>query len=150
MDKTFFAKLLCKSNNPRGSGSGRIFALPLPQKKDRFHHFRFQLPLLLPHPWSEQESDSQFENFLDPDPDSRIFGTGVESEFEKVTPVSSGKCPGLCVFCGLPLEYQNAPLLVFLVFGCSPCVEIVELLLTAFSSLCRLRKLTTLAIMVFR
>jgi len=47
--QNFFAKLLSKSNNLCGSGSGRIFALPLllPQKKDRFH--RFQLPL--PHPW---------------------------------------------------------------------------------------------------
>jgi len=41
----YFTKLLFKSNNLCGSGSGRIFALPLPQKKDRF---RFQLPL--PHP----------------------------------------------------------------------------------------------------
>jgi len=39
--QNFFAKLLSKSNNL--CGSGRIFALPLPQKKDRF-----QLPL--PHP----------------------------------------------------------------------------------------------------
>ena len=42
-----FAMLLFKSNNL--CGSGRIFALPLPQKKDRFHRFRFQLPV--PHPW---------------------------------------------------------------------------------------------------
>jgi len=44
--ENFFAKLLSKSNNLCGSGSGRIFALPLPfpQKKARF-----QLPL--PHPW---------------------------------------------------------------------------------------------------
>ena len=42
-----FAKLLSKPNNL--SGSGRIFALPLPQKKDCFHHF--QLPL--PHPCLE-------------------------------------------------------------------------------------------------
>jgi len=40
----FFAKLLSKSNNLCGSGSGRIFALPLPQKKDRFHRFRFHNP----------------------------------------------------------------------------------------------------------
>jgi len=38
----FFSKLLSKSNNLCGSGSGRIFALPLTLKKDRF---RFQLPL---------------------------------------------------------------------------------------------------------
>ena len=41
--QNFFAKLLSKSNNLCGSGSGRIFELPLLQKKDRFH--RFQLPL---------------------------------------------------------------------------------------------------------
>jgi len=35
--------LLLKSNNLCGSGSGRIFALPLPQKKDRFHYFRFHI-----------------------------------------------------------------------------------------------------------
>ena len=41
------SSLLC------GSGSGGFFALllPLPQKKDRFHGFRFQLPLPLLHPW---------------------------------------------------------------------------------------------------
>ena len=33
--QNFFAKLLFESNNLRGSG--RIFALLLPQKKDRFH-----------------------------------------------------------------------------------------------------------------
>jgi len=38
----FFAKLLLKSNNLRGSGSDRISALPLPLKKDRFHRFRFR------------------------------------------------------------------------------------------------------------
>ena len=38
------SSLLC------GSGSGGFFALPLPQKKDRFHRFRFQLPLPLSHP----------------------------------------------------------------------------------------------------
>jgi len=41
MDKNFLAKLLSKSNNLCGSGSGRIFALPLTQKKDRF---RFHIP----------------------------------------------------------------------------------------------------------
>jgi len=46
-----FAKLLFKSNNLCGSESGRIFVLPLPQKKDLFHRFRFQLPLPLPQPW---------------------------------------------------------------------------------------------------
>jgi len=46
----FFAKLLSKSNNLCGSGSGRIFALPLPQKKDRF-----QLPL--PHPRFQVDLD---------------------------------------------------------------------------------------------
>ena len=35
--QNFFAKLLFQSNNLYGSGSGRIFALPLPRKKDRFH-----------------------------------------------------------------------------------------------------------------
>jgi len=44
----FFAKLLFKSNNLCGSGIGKIFALPLPQQKDRFQGF--QLPL--PHPCS--------------------------------------------------------------------------------------------------
>jgi len=38
--QNFFAKLLFKSSNLCGSGSGRTFALPLPQKKDRFHRFR--------------------------------------------------------------------------------------------------------------
>jgi len=47
--QNYFAKLLSKLNNLRGSGSGRIFALLLPQQEDRFHRFRFQLPL--PHPW---------------------------------------------------------------------------------------------------
>ena len=51
-EQNFFAKLLSMSNNLCGSGSGRIFTLPLPfpllQKKDRF---RFQL--LLPHPCLE-------------------------------------------------------------------------------------------------
>jgi len=42
--QNFFAKLLSKSNNVCGSGSSRIFTLPLPQKKDRFHHFRFYIP----------------------------------------------------------------------------------------------------------
>jgi len=43
--QNFFTKLLSKSNNLCGSGSGRIFALPLPllQKKDRF---RFHIPRL--------------------------------------------------------------------------------------------------------
>ena len=39
-----FAKLLFKSNDLCGSGSGRIFALPLQQTKDRFHRFRFHIP----------------------------------------------------------------------------------------------------------
>ena len=47
--QNFFAKLLSKLNNLCGIGSGRIFALPLPKEKTRFHRFRFQLPL--PHPW---------------------------------------------------------------------------------------------------
>ena len=42
--QNFFAKLLSKSNNLCGSGSGGTSALPLPQKEDLF-----QLPL--PHPW---------------------------------------------------------------------------------------------------
>jgi len=33
--QNFYAKLLSKSNNL--CGSGRIFGLPLSQKKDRFH-----------------------------------------------------------------------------------------------------------------
>ena len=31
-----------------------IKVLPLPQKINRFHRFRFQLPLSLPHPWSKE------------------------------------------------------------------------------------------------
>ena len=38
--QNLFAKLLFKSNNLCRSGSGRIFALPLPQEKDRFYRFR--------------------------------------------------------------------------------------------------------------
>ena len=63
--QNFFAKLLFKSNNLCGSGSGRFFALllplPLPQKKDCFHRFRFHLPL--PHPCSLAEFIAAASNF---------------------------------------------------------------------------------------
>ena len=39
-----FRQVALKSNNLCGSGSGGIFALPLPQKKDRFYRFRFHIP----------------------------------------------------------------------------------------------------------
>jgi len=50
---------------------------------------------------------------------------------------------------GLAFEYQNTPLLLFYVSGCSPSVKIAEHLITAFSRLHTLRKLTTLEFIVF-
>ena len=38
-----------------------------------------------------------------------------------------GKCLGPGAFGAFALENQNTPLLVFMLLGCSPCVEIVEL-----------------------
>ena len=50
MLKGYIGKVSLGTPDLFGSGSGRIFALPLPlpQKKDRFHRLRFQVPL--PHP----------------------------------------------------------------------------------------------------
>ena len=53
--RTNFFSLSLHSSLLCGCGSGGIFALPLPQKKDHFHRFCFQLPLPLSHPcFSEQ------------------------------------------------------------------------------------------------
>jgi len=48
MLKGYIGKVSLGTPDLFGSGSGRIFALSLPQKKDRFRRLRFQLPL--PHP----------------------------------------------------------------------------------------------------